>query len=181
MNKNIRLIYDHRLDSAFNTLRKSKINKYNKTKILEFDEFINAKGYSDSRRAKYLRYLRILAEQTNVNFNELTEKGVVSIVSKIKNKDWAEWTVCTTIVLLKTFMKWLTGKNKVYPECVEWLKPKVKEQSQVKRKDILEPEDIKKMISCCNNDMDRLLISLLWEGGIRIGELVIFIINFIIS
>lgn len=167
-----RKIYDRRLESAINTLNKSGISKYNKEKILEWDKFIDVKNYSEARRAKYLGYLRLIAQNTGKDFDKLTKEDVINLVSKLKERNWSEWTLISTNSLFKTFMKWLLGNSDSYPECVKWIKTDTKIKTTIERKDMIEPDDIDKLTHCCKNDRDKLLINLLWESGMRIGELI---------
>jgi integrase len=63
-----------------------------------------------------------------------------------------------------------------YPEEVAWLKTNVNERQQSKESRItpdklLTPDDVKKLIDATTNPRDRAMISVLFEGAFRPGEL----------
>jgi len=68
---------------------------------------------------------------------------------------------------IKKFWKWKDGKNKVYPELVEWIDT----YEGVKEVPALTRAEIERMIECTANPRDRALIMILFDSGARVEEL----------
>lgn len=128
-------------------------------------------NYSLDRRYKYMIRLPKYAEQTDAPFDEASRKDVEDMVMWVQKKN----NICNRTksdykVLLKRFYKWIGGGE--YPDEAEWIKP-IHNTSKKKLPDkLLNEEDIKKLIKNANNPRDKAIISLLWETGARIGELI---------
>ena len=71
--------------------------------------------------------------------------------------------------VLKPFFRWV-HQTKDYPPVVDWFSTCIKVKDR-KMPEILTMEDIKQMLEVCDNMRDRALISVLFESGIRVGEL----------
>jgi len=57
-----------------------------------------------------------------------------------------------------------------YPMCVDWLRAKPVPTNKTE-KDVILPEEIYKIISVCDHPQHRAIISLMWDIGLRIGQL----------
>ncbi len=75
------------------------------------------------------------------------------------------------ILLLKSFYKQCFGEGLYYPKSVGWLKTSIKRTEMLLPEDILDEEDIQKMIDTVTNQRDKAIIALLFDSGIRAGEL----------
>ncbi|MFH1322373.1 MAG: site-specific integrase [Methanobacteriota archaeon] len=72
-------------------------------------------------------------------------------------------------ISIRHFFKWLY-ETEEYPEAVKWIKL----QNNKKRKlpeDILTPQEIKNMIDVADNLRDKALVSVLYDSGCRLGEI----------
>ncbi|WGI17763.1 tyrosine-type recombinase/integrase [Methanonatronarchaeum sp. AMET-Sl] len=72
---------------------------------------------------------------------------------------------------MKSFYKWINGGE--YPSKVKWINTTQKGKDKSKLpKDLLTEEDILKLLRKCTHVRDKAFISILWETGARIGELI---------
>ncbi len=71
---------------------------------------------------------------------------------------------------LKNFYKWIY-KTEEYPEFVKWIKLSNEGSKKLPAEVLLTEEDIVKLIEVCMNQRDKALIALLWDTGMRVGEL----------
>jgi len=117
-----------------------------------------------------LNYLKIIAEQIDYNFEEADLGNIKDTVAWINNRDLAYATKRDYKVILKQFYKWI--HNGSYPEKVEWIDTTRKKSNKTLPEDVLTEEDIQKLLDSANNTRDKALISMLWETGARIGELI---------
>ena len=79
---------------------------------------------------------------------------------------------------LKVFYRWLLlGKvnrprrEDKYPELVDWIEVGMMKGKRITDKDILTPEEFKMMLDASKNQRDRAFLSMLYETGCRLGEL----------
>jgi integrase/recombinase XerD len=79
--------------------------------------------------------------------------------------------------MIKRFMKWLREQEgqefgkKQYPKEVEWITTTMKENRVGYSKELLTFEDVLKLSEAANNLRDRAFVLLLYESGVRIGEI----------
>jgi len=132
-------------------------------------EFVHYKTASEnlklSGQDKYLRFLVLIAERylDGRTYASLTREDVLEIVSNIERSSMSDWTKHSYRVSLKTFLVW-AGKGKE----VVWIKtPKPHKLPD----EILNEEEISRMIDSALSLRDKAFIACLYEGGFRVGEL----------
>ena len=172
--------YEKQIESAKKRVEKSfeegKISEKDRDLIMEFDRYQVLNDYSDSRRYKYLTNLRQMGEVLDVPFNETERKDIEGIILWMKKRNLSDATIYTKKCLLKRFYRWIND-DKGYPECVDWINTGNGNGKKKLPNEILTEEDINSLLDACNNSRNRALISLLWETGARIGELIDLTIN----
>jgi integrase/recombinase XerD len=72
---------------------------------------------------------------------------------------------------VKVFYKWLLGNDEDYPDIVRWMRAPEENNKEILPKDLLTFEEINRMIEAASNPRDKAIISLLYDSGIRPGEL----------
>ena len=153
-----------------NRLEGGKIFSKNKEDILRYHKYLFSEGISKNRIIKVSGQLRVISKLLEKEFITANEEDIRDLVSKINSSDYADITKVDFKKMIKRFYRWLEGKNKIYPEKVDWIKGREKRGNK-ENLDIITPEEIKKVIDACENFRDKAVISLLYEGGFRIGEL----------
>ncbi|OKY78283.1 MAG: XerD/XerC family integrase [Candidatus Methanohalarchaeum thermophilum] len=153
-----------------NIKNSEKINPKTKKHLENFYRDLKVKDYSDSRILKLLNYMKILSKQINKDLNQATENDLKELVAWINQRDLAESTKRTYKIILKRFYKWLNNE-KEHPEKIEFIETSYNRKNKLPNK-LLKEKDIQKLIEATTNPRDKLLISLLWETGARIGELI---------
>ncbi|KPV47655.1 MULTISPECIES: site-specific integrase [Acidiplasma] len=158
-----------------------KINKESKEKIKEFIDDLTFSGISDGRKYAYIIRLRKIALMLNDRFLNPDKKDIKMVISNIMNSrvKWggsdehrpSDNSIESYYVTLKKFYKWLLGNNKIYPECVEWIKFNSHPSHEIKPESLITKDEEIKLINGCRNSRDRALISLLYDSGCRISEL----------
>ncbi len=91
------------------------------------------------------------------------------------NKKYSDSTIMDYENVMKRFYKWLYGN---LPDFMN-IKFNHK-KSHDKKIDLITRYDIEKLINACNNTRDKTLISLLYDSGCRIGEILTLKMNDIV-
>ena len=85
------------------------------------------------------------------------------------NSNYAQISKGKLKLTLKRFYKWLYESD-YYPELVSWIKTD-RGKTTKKASDMLTEDEVKQLIAACLNSRDRALIALLYDSGMRVGEL----------
>ena len=183
------MTFEKELQRELDSLDKRGLSVKVVNKIREFDKDMaiqgkssTGEGLSTGRRYAYVLRLRKIADLIPDKFLNPTEKDLKFVVSKIAEKrikwgsgDFHKLTqngLQAYLVALKKFYKWHLGKNKSYPECVEWIKIGNGHPSrEIKPESLITQEEVNQLIAVCENARDKAIFSTLYDSGIRLGEL----------
>ena len=101
----------------------------------------------------------------------MTREDIEELVRKIQGKGVAPRTASDHLTAIKTFWKWLEKTEDTYPEKVRWIKPSRRSAACKLPEELLSKEDIERLVNAAINPRDKALISILYESGCRIGEI----------
>ena len=172
-----------RLEAGKLRLEKSEISKQDKQVILDFVKSISiTENLSPGREVKLIDILRMIRIKTAKNFTNLKKKDIENFLLWLNGNQIAQDTKKDYRMLLKRFMRWYwiklerfqdNGNKYVYPPEVAWVKLPKKESNRNSgfRDVLLEEQDVLKIIDVAKNPMWRAALWILWEGGLRVGEL----------
>jgi site-specific recombinase XerD len=163
--------YGGRLQRKLEVIKNTKeISQHNRNKILEFQKSCLAQGLSTARMLRYLNDLPRIASKLKKDFEKVNRADIEAIMADIEATNLAHATKLSYAVTIKKFYKWSNGGDE-YPKSVKWLRTTGKKNNKKLPEDLLNEDEVKKMIEAANNSRDRALISILWEAGCRVGEL----------
>ncbi len=128
--------------------------------------------------ARCHKYLSILGQVSNwlgKSFLAVMQHDMENLIERLegdrlisaKGKPFAEATKADIKKTIKKFWKWKDGKNKTYPELVEW----IESYDPVKDVQALRKEEVEKMVEHCANPRDKALLMVLLDSGARAEEL----------
>lgn len=143
----------------------------NEHHIEKFLDNCIAEGLGEARIKKYRFILINLSKMLGKDFDKATKDDIQALVIKIEKSSYADWTKSDYKVTIKKFYKWLKGNSEFYPDEVRWIKAKLKNHKKKLPEELLTEDDIKKLIEASTNIRDKALISVLYESGCRIGEI----------
>ncbi|MBD3388731.1 MAG: tyrosine-type recombinase/integrase [Candidatus Altiarchaeales archaeon] len=148
-----------------------RISQKNKDAINEFINRMASEGIGKMRIRKYYGMYGKLMRLTDYKFDFLdaTEKDLRELVTKINFCDSAAETKKDLKVAVKKFYKVMNGGK--LPEKVEFIKCTVKRRDKKLPEQLLAVTEVTQLIRACKFDRDRAIISLLYYGGLRVGEL----------
>ncbi len=163
--------YKRKLKRKIEMIRGLKdISKDSRDRVLKFQRDRIAEGIGHARILRYLDDLPRIARFLGKEFEMATADDMRRVLHEIEGKDLAEASKTEFRKTIKVFYKWLNGGER-YPECVEWIKTTEKRSNNKLPEELLTEEEVKRMISAAWSPRDRAVISLLWESGCRVGEL----------
>ncbi|WP_428937505.1 tyrosine-type recombinase/integrase [Fontivita pretiosa] len=139
-----------------------------------------------ARLLGYITQIRPLIEFTHKDLDQITQADMEAFVEALENdtiKSRAQRRIGETLcrvdaplsprykidikLTVKKFYKWLWGESRSYPKLVEWI------DTYMESKEIsaLTEAEVNRMLDRANTPQHRALIQVLFDGGVRIGEL----------
>lgn len=173
--------YERELNKTLDNIKKSKkLCKSNKDALADFCEYMRRKRMSFARRQKQIHHLYKLGEMLGKSFKRATKKDIKMLVNNIDDgkckrtgKPWCAHYKKDFKIALRKFYKWLReiDEKGKYPPEVDWIDVSSRSNNNKRPDEILTKEEIQKMVNATNNARDRALISVLYDSGCRIGEI----------
>ena len=161
-------------DTVANIEDSDEIHERNKSLILEYKQDQVLKGLSEATLLRNTQRLKIVAEQAEKPFDEMDKSDVKDLITWVHEQDYTDETVDTYKTILKTFWGWLKDTpSDETPEEVRWIElSNSGGNSDTLPKDLLTRDDVEAQVDAAKNPRDKALISMLYETGARIGELI---------
>lgn len=101
-----------------------------------------------------------------------TKADIQNVVRQVNESAYSDVTKSKVKIAIKAFYKHLLGDDFGYPDKVAWIKSSFKMKPRFTHADLLTEDDVQKMLDVTKHERDRAIIALLFESGIRPGELV---------
>ena len=169
---------DRKLQRELDKIKQDPISENKKKAIFKFVDNCFAEGLSKSRVLRYLFDLRRIAVWLPKDFEEATTEDIKALVNKIENSKkqndksgYASATKYGFRVTIKKFYKWLKNTEGIYPPEVRWMKNTHKIDRIKLPEDMLTENDVKRLIDITTETRNKAFVSMLYESGCRIGEL----------
>ena len=154
---------DRDLDSEYKRL--DKIPENERTKIIDFVNEIKITGITKYREYFYLVRIRMIYGILGDKFLNPDKKAIINMFLGLKKK-YTDSTIMDYENVMKRFYKWHFGS------LPDFMDIKFNHKSSHDRKmDLITRGDIERMLDACNNTRDKALISLLYDSGCRIGQI----------
>ncbi|MCD6494327.1 MAG: tyrosine-type recombinase/integrase [Archaeoglobaceae archaeon] len=160
--------FSRQLEREFDLLKKSKIPERNKELICNFQRDLIVEGVKAARIVRYMKTLRIVSERWKPKaFDEWTVDDLKDVLVAIESGDrkYTTETIKEFRKGLRKFFKWLKGEN------WEGLKILKGDKKEYRLPDVLTEDEVKAMIEAADNLRDKTIIAVIYEAGLRIGEL----------
>ncbi|MFW6385991.1 MAG: tyrosine-type recombinase/integrase [Candidatus Hadarchaeota archaeon] len=142
----------------------------NRRLLLEFKRDLKLDGLSDAWIHKLLTHVRTMGERLGSGFEEATRDDLKDVVEWVQCRDISPATKRDYKEALKRFYKWLNGGE--HPEKTRWINTTRKRRNHKLPEKLLTEDDVQALMEAAENPRDRAFVSLLWETGARIGELI---------
>lgn len=161
---------DDIIRNQIKSIKNSAISERNKELLFKFIDDLISEGLGKARISKYMYTVKKIMIMVKKDFEKITEKDVRKLVKNIEESSFALWTKHDYKVVIKRFVRWLR-KTEDFPEEVKWIKTGMKKNCKILPQDILTQQEIINLIRTAKGTRDKALISILYESGMRIKEL----------
>ena len=159
----------YKLAVELRTIEK-QLQEPNKSYVLGYKRFLELNNRKEKTIVRRLQELRSILKEFKKDAKKVTKEDIESIALWINKSERASISKDKMRLTLKNFYKWLYQSDE-YPDLVRWIKLSNAETKKLPAEVLLTEEDIAKLIEACKNQRDKALIALLWDTGMRIGEL----------
>ena len=137
--------------------------------VKKFIDVLKQNGASINTIFRYAEALMRLDNHVKKSFTEMTKDDLLDFFAWMSSR-YSISNVDNAKVYVKRFFKWLRGNDEFYPPVVSWIK-KSNRRPRLERSDLIEENEFLAMIRACDNPRDRAILWLLYEAGLRVGEL----------
>ncbi len=144
-------------------IKKSTMPEISKKEIMKFETYCFAGGLGTIRIEKYMNLLKTIGEMLPQPLSEPNKDDIMLLVSRIERSSWSAWTKHDYKITVKKFYSYLDKR-----ELVSWIKAGRNHSAKLPE-ELLTPGDLVEMLEAAGND--KAFIEVLWESGVRIGEL----------
>lgn len=150
-------------------LADSELLPEQRTVLKKFDKESQVNdGLGTITRYNQIRLIVPLAKMVRKPFEKMTREDIESFLYSLT--DLSPSSIDLHKTYIKKFFKWLY-RSDTFPEIVKWIK-KNNHRTAKLPEELLTREEIKAMVDAVCNPRDKAIISLLYESGCRLGEIV---------
>jgi integrase/ribosomal protein L40E len=150
----------------------TQISKETKKITAEYVNFLQAQGRNDRTITKRLYCLAVFYKTIgNADVSKLSKEDIIRSVASIEKSKYAQTTKQDIKISIKALLKHVNGDDEFYPPEVRWLKASMGSYKKILPEDILTEDDVLKVMDVITDIRDKAIVSLLYDGGLRIGEL----------
>ncbi len=155
-------------DKTISQKNKDLVNEYCNDKANGFF----GQEIGKQRLVKLFCLCRQIIHKIDIDMDKITEEHIKKFLITLNETDYSEWTRADYKKLLKNWLRWLVEKKglKVKFDFFNTTANK-KKIHKLKREEMLEQDEVKKLIDTAPNLRDKCLIHMAWDLGARIGEL----------
>lgn len=175
------LLYRHDAShrSILRKIRQSELSDKNKSVLLKFNDELFSRGLSTARVLKYMQKLLKLARWLAKDFAKACLQDIKTLVSKVERSSYVPYTKKEFKLCLRKLFQWLKGMDEEnYPPEVKWIKlGGVKGFKNRLPEDMLTQQEILDLINAARSPRDKAFVSILYESGCRIGEILLIKIS----
>jgi len=163
--------YEKRLETALRNVKNSPTSEKNRQIILKFKDECFSNGLSIGRVVKYIYYLLKLSHWLGMDFEKAKREDIKRLVTEIEKCSYVDFSKKELKTCVKKLYKWLRDSED-YPPEVRWIRPGNKKLSRIKLpEELLTEDDVVKLINATQNVRNKAFVSMIYETGCRIGEI----------
>lgn len=162
------------LKHLLSKIKSSKLSSNNKKALLEWYNYMLAKGLGKKRILKCLQLMFIITKRSiSRDYKAMKIKDMEQVIAEVNQRRLSAWSKHDYKVIIKLFYRWLINGNGRgdYPAIVAWISTKMAESTKKLPEDLLTEADVRLLIKHAKNVRDKALIGCLYESGVRVGEL----------
>jgi integrase/recombinase XerD len=149
-----------------------KVSLHNRLKILRFRDYLETQDVSMPRRIRYIQNLTKLAAMLGKDFEKATKSDIEAAILAHGRLTLTDYTKSLFKIMTKRFYRWLKDpSDEEYPPEVKWIKTTVKNNHNILPEELLTEADVSELVKAAIYSRDRAFVSMLYDSGGRIGEI----------
>jgi integrase len=158
------------VEKKLDKIKGLNVNEKSKELFFEFFEYKRSERLSYHRLSRIVDFFYHILSKFDINFSTMTQKEANVIWNSIwENDDWKTWTKITYGKIWKAFIRWLNENFSLKIETKNWRVLKAK--NELLPESLISQEEFQKMFNQASDLQTRVILSILYEGGLRAGEL----------
>jgi site-specific recombinase XerD/ribosomal protein L40E len=162
---------ESKIKSNLRRIMDSDLSENNKIWIKKFYDEICVRDFSRLTVAGYTDRISTWVKYIAKDLDKLTKDDTKEMVRRLEENGYAKSTKSMLKGTLKKILQFVheyEWDSREYPECVSWLKTKTEFSEP---REVLTKEEVLKMIEGAYNIRDKAFISILYESGCRVSEI----------
>ena len=175
MQKVIQDLYNaDRVKNSLRRVSESNLSKQNKTAVRDCAFEMSGKDFSQAHIATTVSCLKNLAPLLDFSLGSASRNDLLELVGRINRDELpggqhSVWTLCRYKMSLRVFFRVLEHDKGKY----DFIKvePKKSEKDKVRREELLVVSEVEEMVEAASNWRDKAFLALLWDSGMRMGEI----------
>jgi integrase len=157
--------FKRRLSLVESRIQRGNISRKEKDKIYDFENWLFAQGLGIARITKYMQSIKRLYDLSPGGLSGARQRDIIGLLASIERYDWKAWTKHDHKLTLRKYLVFTRRQDLAdlirLPPVHNYKLPD----------EILTADQVKDMIASARKEHDRAFIMVLWESGLRIGEL----------
>ena len=160
---------EERLEKGF----LESLPEVNRRHVRRHLEYMRARGMHPRTLMKHIYCLKEFFDclGRDADAKKATRKEMEKAMAKLESGRLSTETRRNIRAITKAFYKHLTGEDIHYPMEVAWIKTSQKSSKRMLPEDILSENEVIRMLDAAKNQRDKAIVALLFDSGIRMGEL----------
>ncbi len=146
-----------------------ELSEPNRGYVLAFGAKLGLLNRKPQTVARVIRELRAVFPYLGKDARKATKEDIERLVLYLNKSGKAVNSLRKIKQTLKSFYKWLYSADD-YPALVKWIKVDQMESMKLPE-ELLTEDEVAGLINACRSQRDRAIISLLYDTGMRVGEL----------
>jgi len=166
--------YKQQCDRTTERIKESEeFSEENKEIILEFKSYLLSENIGVAKINRYLQELIRFNRMLNKSFPEATKEDLRRVIGDLNQTSLAEETKKGIKIMIRKLYRFIEGVEEkgVYPDRVKWISIAIPGNHKKLPEELLDEEEISKIIQKCTCLRDKAFVSSLAESGCRIGEI----------
>ena len=148
------------------------ISNVNKVYVEKTVKYLQARDLNERTILRWLECLDIfLTRLGKKTVENASREDIEGVVGNINTLGYKEETKAKIKTIIKAFYKHFFGEDTYYPKQVAWIKTSIRQSKQILPEDMLTHTEVAKLLQLATNERDKAIIALLYDSGIRVGEL----------
>ncbi len=148
-------------------------SRENAKAVNQWIDYLRANGSNIKTILKDMYCFRVFSEYMppKLSYLKVDRDQIASAIAKVEASDYSPKTKRNIKITVKAFYKHSLGEDYFYPRQVAWIKSVTNGSKKMLPEDILSEDEVLRMIEAAGNFRDKAIIAVLYDSGIRIGEL----------